>query len=58
VTRLREMMVALAVGAAIAASLFTIASAQSVRVGDEWVPLHSAEGGFHVLIPPTGKRTT
>jgi hypothetical protein len=47
-----EMMVALAVGGAIAASLFTIALAQSVRVGDDWVLLHSLTGGFHVLMPP------
>jgi hypothetical protein len=55
VTRHMEMMMALAVGGAIAASLFTIASAQSVRVGDDWVTLHSAGGGFHVLMPPDWK---
>jgi hypothetical protein len=52
VTRVTD---AFAVGGAIAASLFTIASAQSVRVGDDWVTLPSAEGGFHVLMPPDWK---
>jgi hypothetical protein len=50
VTRHMAMMVA--VGGAIAASLFTIASAQSVRVGGDWVMLCSPTGGFHVLMPP------
>jgi hypothetical protein len=52
VTRHIETIAALAVGGAIAASLLTIASAQSVREADDWVTLHSPEGGFHVLIPP------
>jgi hypothetical protein len=55
VTRVKVTIVARAVGGAIAASLFTIASAQSVRAGDDWVMLHSAENRFHVLVPPDWK---
>jgi hypothetical protein len=41
-----------------AATVVDIASAQSVRVTDDWVTLRPPGGGFHILMPPDWKQDT
>jgi hypothetical protein len=51
VTGLTQALAALAVGRAIAASFAHYRFCAVIHVADDWVTLHSAEGGFHVLMP-------
>jgi hypothetical protein len=55
VAGLKETLAAFAVLGAIGVVGLNSASAQSVRVTDDWMVLRPPDGGFHVLIPPDWK---
>ena len=45
-------------GCILTASFLHNASAQTMRVGDDWVTLRPPGGGFHILMPPDWRQDT